>query len=120
MGFGLYHWTSLPLWADLLAASVMFLTVSLLGRSLSTRFFAEEARGLTHATTRFTAERQTTLRTRVVGEVATVSWCQPRRRVLWASLGAYAGRPLRFLALLYPRASIDGLVRQAQGAIRNT
>lgn len=111
VGLGLDRWTTLPLWAVLVAALTVLSAGSLLGTAFTTRFSSEDGRGLTHTTKKFAAERQTTLRSRAVGQVAAVGWLRPRPRYLWVSLGAYAGRPLRFVALGHPRGSIEMLTR---------
>ncbi len=111
-GLGLHQWTTLPLWAVLLAGLSFLFAISFLGRSLSTRFSGEDTRRLMNSTTRFAAERQTTLRVRAIGQVATMGWLRPRPHFLCVMLGAYAGRPLRWLALAHPRASVDHLAHQ--------
>ena len=67
-GLGLHQWTTLPLWAVLLAGLSFLFAISFLGRSLSTRFSGEDTRRLMNSTTRFAAERQTTLRVRAIGD----------------------------------------------------
>ncbi len=116
-GLALHRWTGLPVWAALLAGLTVLLAALVLGTSSTTRFSSEDARNLTHVTTRFASERQTTLRTRAVGQVATVSWLRPRPRFLWVALGAYAGRPLHWFALGHPRAAVDDLARQIRSGL---